>query len=162
MTNIELVFTDSYGVIGHKGKRPWDNIREERQLFSELTIPNAVLLGRIAYKNIPEVNLPLVNRTNIVLTRNNKLQVPHGVIVVHSIEEALEEAEKHERLFVAGGLSVFNEMLPKAQVLHRMKLKKRYGGEIRFEPDYTEWAVRETRGYEDFEYTRFERAQAKT
>jgi dihydrofolate reductase len=31
-----------------------------------------------------------------------------GVIAVHDVEEALAEAQKHERVFVIGGESVFS------------------------------------------------------
>ena len=55
---------------------------------------------------------PLKNRVNIVITRNPSYKVKDAV-VVHSVEEAIEESRKYDGdVFVIGGESIYRAMLP--------------------------------------------------
>ena len=55
---------------------------------------------------------PLKNRVNIVISRKPDYQVK-GAVVVHSVEEAVEESKKYEgEVFVIGGESIYRAMLP--------------------------------------------------
>ena len=62
--------------------------------FRETTKGNIVIMGRKTLESFPQ-SQPLKNRVNIVITNNKDYKVKDAV-VVHSIEEAIEEAKKYE------------------------------------------------------------------
>lgn len=72
-----------------------------------------VIMGRKNYESLPKDYQPLPDRINIVITRN-PLWVPkhpedENVIVVHSLWEALEEAEKlpGDEIAIIGGEEIY-------------------------------------------------------
>lgn len=77
--------------------------------------------------------MPLKNRTNIVLTGNRDYQVK-GAIVVHSMEELLEELKKYnsEQIYVIGGDSVYRQMLPYCDVAHITRIDHAYEADAYF------------------------------
>ena len=73
-------------------------------------------MGRKTFESIGK---PLPERPNIVITR--KYDWAHeGVIVAHSLDEALKKARglEKEEIFVIGGAQVFEELLPQANRLY--------------------------------------------
>ena len=81
--------------------------------FRELTTGNIIIIGRKTLESFPE-GKPLKNRINIVVTSDREYAVPEAV-VVHSIEEAVEAAEKISvensmSIFVAGGGQIYEQM----------------------------------------------------
>ena len=76
--------------------------------FASLTLNHPVIMGRVTYDSIPEKFRPLSDRTNIVVTRNQDYS-EEGIVVCHSMEEAMKEAESHGNLaFVAGGAQIYS------------------------------------------------------
>ena len=68
-------------------------------------------MGRKTLESFPQ-GQPLKNRVNIVISRKPDYQVK-GAVVVHSVEEAVEESKKYEgEVFVIGGESIYRAMLP--------------------------------------------------
>ena len=65
------------------------SIPADMKMFREETSGKVVVMGRKTLESFPN-GLPLKNRTNIVITKNKDYDAK-GAIVVHSIEEALEE-----------------------------------------------------------------------
>ena len=106
-------------VIGRDGGLPW-RLSTDLKRFKTLTMGKPVVMGRVCYDSIGK---PLPGRTNIVITRNPDFE-PEGVIVVHSLEDALEEAfAEAERLgvneiCVIGGGVVYREAMKLATILH--------------------------------------------
>lgn len=81
--------------------------------FRELTTGNIIIIGRKTLESFPE-GKPLKDRVNIVVTSDMEYDVP-GVIVVHSIEEAVAKAEEIAAentmsIFVAGGGQIYEQM----------------------------------------------------
>ena len=103
--------------IGAEGTQPV-TVRADRKRFREVTGGAAVIVGRKTLADFPG-GKPLKNRANIVLTRQDILI--DGAVVVHSSAEALAEAEKHDRVFVIGGESVYLALLPH---IHRIYVTK--------------------------------------
>jgi len=106
MDAVVAVYSD-WG-IGAQGTQPLV-IPADRVRFRELTTGQAVIVGRKTLSDFPG-GRPLKNRHNIVITRQN-LTI-EGATVVHTVEEALAEAEKYDHCFVIGGASVFREYFP--------------------------------------------------
>lgn len=105
-----IVAVDKNWAIGKNNKLMW-SIPADMKYFRETTKGNIVIMGRKTLESFPQ-SQPLKNRVNIVITKNKDYKVKDAV-VVHSIEEALEEAKKYEGIpYVIGGESIYRAMLP--------------------------------------------------
>lgn len=105
-----IVAVDKNWAIGKNNKLMW-SIPADMKFFRETTKGNIVIMGRKTLESFPQ-GQPLKNRVNIVITGNKNYKVK-GAVVVHSIEEAVEEAKKYEgEIFVIGGESIYRAMLP--------------------------------------------------
>ena len=77
-------------------------IPADMKYFRQMTEGNIVVMGRKTLESFPQ-GRPLANRVNIVISHNPDYQVKDA-IVVHSVEEAMQESKKHEgEVFVIGG-----------------------------------------------------------
>ena len=98
------------------------SIPADMKMFREETSGKVVVMGRKTLESFPN-GLPLKNRINIVITSNKEYEVK-GAIIVHSIEEALEEIKKYpaEDVYCIGGDSIYAQMLPYCDVAHVTRL----------------------------------------
>jgi dihydrofolate reductase len=119
------------GVIGRGDALPW-RLSADLKRFKELTTGHVLIMGR---KTFASIGRPLSNRTSIVLTRDPAYRQP-GVVVVHSLEEALERCRDEQEVFAIGGAAVFREALPRAQRLYLTRVHAEVAGDVRF-PDET-------------------------
>lgn len=98
------------GVIGVDGDLPW-HLPEDFAHFKRTTLGHVVVMGRRTFESMGR---PLPRRTNVVVTRQRDWSAD-GVVVVGSIEAALEEAARHEGdVMVIGGGEVYRQALPLA------------------------------------------------
>ena len=72
-------------------------------------------MGRKTFDSLPKGALP--NRRNIVLTRQQNLNIP-GVEIFHSLPEALEACASDAEVFIMGGEAVYTEGLAHADRLY--------------------------------------------
>lgn len=109
-------------------------IPRDQKMFREMTTGKVVVMGRKTLESLPQKQ-PLQNRTNIVLTTNTQYSVK-GAIVVHSIEELLDELKKYneEDIYIMGGESIYKQMLPYCKVAHVTKIDYVYQADTYF-PD---------------------------
>jgi dihydrofolate reductase len=107
------------GVIGKDGGLPW-RIPADLRWFRERTMGHHVVMGR---KTWVSIGRPLPGRTNIVVSRNGDLVVPHGVTRVAGLDEAIERARTagDDEVFVIGGAELYRVALPQA---HRIYLTR--------------------------------------
>ena len=70
------------------------SIPSDMKFFRQETMGKVVVMGRKTLESFPN-GLPLKNRTNVVLTSDKNYQVKDAVIV-HSIDEVLEELKKYD------------------------------------------------------------------
>ena len=96
--------------IGNKGKL-LVSIPEDMKFFRETTTGNVVVMGKNTLLSFPN-GLPLKNRINIVLTTDKSFTAKDAMIV-HSMEEAMEEIKKYNtgNVYVIGGASIYQQML---------------------------------------------------
>lgn len=105
-----IVSVDNNWAIGNKNKL-LISIPADMKNFRTLTTGNVIVMGRKTLESFPQ-GQPLKNRVNIVITRNPSYKVKDAV-VVHSVEEAIEESRKYDGdVFVIGGESIYRAMLP--------------------------------------------------
>jgi dihydrofolate reductase len=124
------------GVIGRDNSLPW-RLPEDLKRFRAFTFGKPILMGRKTFESIGQ---PLAGRTNLVLTRDRSW-FAHGVIVVHSVEEALTQAGSSDELVAIGGAEIYRLVLPFARRIYLTHVHADVPGDITFpEFDPTQWA----------------------
>lgn len=120
-----IVAVDENWAIGNK-EQLLVRIPNDHKMFQQETTGKVVILGRKTLETFPGKQ-PLKNRTNIILSRKENLQVK-GATVVHSIEELLEECKKYpdEDIYVIGGESIYRQLLPYCDTAHVTKIDRSY------------------------------------
>jgi dihydrofolate reductase len=162
---VGIVAVADNGVIGNEGDMPW-HIPADLEHFRETTMDHPVVMGRVTYEGILEtLGGPLPGRTTVVLTSRD-LETPEGVVVAHDLESALDRAERAarerhgdaDRIFVAGGATVYRQFLPAVDRLIVTDVHDEPDGDTYFpEWDRTEWnlvARDERDGFAFLEYVR--------
>lgn len=126
-----IVAVDSNWAIGNKNKL-LVSIPNDMKFFRQETTGKVIVMGRKTLESFPQ-SQPLKNRTNIILTTDKKYTVKDA-IVVHSIDELLEELKKYndEDIYVIGGDSVYKQMLPYCKVAHVTKIDHAYEADAYF------------------------------
>lgn len=98
-----------------KGNRLLWKIPDDVQRFRDLTRGHPLIMGRKTFESILSYRgAPLPDRTNIVITRDKSWEY-EGVIVAHSLDEALEAAKKapgSDEIHIGGGAEIYKEALP--------------------------------------------------
>ena len=128
-----IVAVDENWAIGCRGNL-LVRIPADHKMFRQETLGKVVVLGRKTMDTFPG-GLPLAGRTNIVLSANPDYRVKDAV-VVHSVEELLEELKKYadENIYVIGGESLYRRLLPYCDTAHVTKFDRAYEGDAWF-PD---------------------------
>ena len=124
-------------VIGANNQMPW-HLSADLKRFRQITMGKPMLMGRKTHESIGR---PLPGRKNIVLTANPDYQAA-GCVVVHSLDEALQEADAEE-LMVIGGAALYRECLPLAERLYLTLIHREFAGDTFF-PEFDPAAWRET------------------
>lgn len=125
-----IVAVDKNWAIGKNNRLMW-SIPADMKFFRETTKGNIVIMGRKTLESFPQ-GQPLKNRVNIVITRNPGYKVK-GAVVVHSVEEAVEEARKYEgEIYVIGGESIYREMLSLCDTAFVTKIDHAYDADTYF------------------------------
>lgn len=137
-----IVAVDENWAIGSKNDL-LVRIPADHKFFREETTGKVVVLGRKTLETFPQKQ-PLKNRTNIILSSNREYQVKDAM-VVHSLEELLEELKKYpsEDIYIIGGESIYRQMLPYCDTAHVTKIDHTYEADAYF-PDLDqmkEWTV---------------------
>ena len=130
------------GVIGKDNELPW-RLSADLKRFKKLTVGHVIIMGRNTFESIGR---PLPKRVSIVITRNAEYEAP-GAVVVHSVEEAIEQARRTEQAtagepeaFVIGGEAIFQEALPLCSRLYLTRVHTEAPGNVRFpELDWPKW-----------------------
>lgn len=179
-----VIAMDEDGLIGIENKLPW-HITEELEFFRLLTNRQAVIMGRKTYESIGK---PLKNRTNMVITNKTSGALRLKVIEelpyvsaetekeVHSANEdirkgvtriTLEDAKKYikafndegKRVCVIGGKSIYEELIPTANILHISTIKGSFktgtDKDVFLDIDLSDKKLIVERDYGDFIYRKY-------
>ena len=151
-----IVAADKNWGIG-KNNKLLVSIPADMKLFRQETTGKVVVMGRKTLESFPN-GLPLKNRTNIVLTRNENYD-GKGALVLHTIEDVLEEIGKYpsDQVYCIGGDSIYRQFLPYCNVAHVTKINFAYEADSFFPnlDEMPEWEVTarsEEQTYFDLEY----------
>lgn len=123
------------GVIGRGNTLPW-RLPDDLRRFKEFTLGKTLLMGRKTFESIGH---PLPGRNNLVLTRDVSWHA-EGVVVVHSVEEALARTTGGE-LVAIGGAEIYRLVLPFARRIYLTHVHADVPGDTYFpEFDPLQWA----------------------
>ncbi len=144
--------------IGKDGKL-LAHIPADMQYFRQNTAGKVVIMGRKTLESFPKKK-PLPGRAeNIVITKDAAYQV-EGATVVHSIEEALQEAKKWhtDDVYVIGGGAIYEAMLPYVDECLITKIEYTYDADAFFpnldqNPEWTLAKESEEETYFDLIYS---------
>jgi len=100
--------------LGLDNKLLW-HLPVDMKFFRQTTMGKPILVGRKTYESFG--GKPLPGRKNIVIT-NDKSYQSEGAVIVHSIDEAIQEAGNVEEIMIIGGASFYEQTLPKADRLY--------------------------------------------
>lgn len=124
--SIIVAATASTFGIGKLGELPW-KLAGDMAFFKKQTIStdvkkkNVVIMGRKTWESLPVKFRPLINRINVVLSRNlavrEELNLPESVIVATSLNAALLTLDSDEmkniidQIYIIGGESIYREAM---------------------------------------------------
>lgn len=125
-----IVAVDKNWAIGKNNRMMW-SIPADMKFFRETTTNQIVIMGRKTLESFPQ-GQPLKKRVNIVITKNKNYKVKDAVLV-HSVEEALQECKKYEgEVYVIGGESIYRAMLPYCDRAYVTKIDHAYDADTYF------------------------------
>lgn len=105
---------DENQAIGKDNQLLW-HLPDDLKRFKALTQNHPVIMGRNTFESLGR---PLPNRINIVISNNMNYTVPEGVVLVHSLQEALDLAKKENpNPYIIGGGILYNQALEFADTL---------------------------------------------
>ena len=151
-----IVAVDKNWAIGYQNKL-LVSIPNDQKMFRNETIEKVVVLGRKTMETFPG-GQPLKKRTNIILSKDPSYEVKDAM-VVHSIEELLEELKQYpsEDVYIIGGDSVYQQMLPYCDVAHVTYIEQAYAADSYFpnldkDPEWALVAESDEQTYFDITY----------
>jgi dihydrofolate reductase len=115
------------GVIGINNTLPW-HLPADLKHFRLLTMGHHIVMGRKTYESIGK---PLPGRTSVVVTRNPGYSVP-GVIVVNSLETAIESCSGDDEIFVIGGAELYRQAIDFADRIYLTEIDADISGDAHF------------------------------
>lgn len=141
-------------------------IPNDLKFFREHTENQVVVCGRHTLESFPG-QVPLPNRTTIVLSRNPKYTVRHA-LMARSVEDLFRVIEDNgfdpDQVYVIGGQKVYKDLLPYCDKAYVTKVDFSYEADAYFpnldqDPDWDCVEVSEEQTYYDliYHFTTYER-----
>jgi dihydrofolate reductase len=122
------------GVIGRGDELPW-HISGDLKRFRAITWGKPILMGRRTFQSIGR---PLPGRTSIVITRDAAFDAPEGVLVVPSLEAALDTGAREaarlgvDEMAAIGGAQIYALAFPHARRLRLTRVHAEPAGDVFF------------------------------
>ena len=138
MATISLIAAMAHDrVIGKDGQLPW-YVPADLKHFKKTTLGKPVVMGRITFDSIKK---PLPGRQNIIISRQESLEIP-GAKVVRSLEEALSLAADADEIMICGGGMIYEMAMPLARRMYLTFIDLAVDGGNAFFPEWAsdEWA----------------------
>ncbi|MCR4596183.1 MAG: dihydrofolate reductase [Lachnospiraceae bacterium] len=137
-----IVAVDENWAIGNKGSL-LVRIPADHKNFRNETTGKVVVLGRKTLETFPQKQ-PLVNRTNIILSRDTYYKAGDAIIV-HSLEGLIRKLKEFDDqdIYIIGGASVYELMLPYVDTVHVTKIDHKYEADAYFPnlDESPEWEI---------------------
>lgn len=139
-----IVAVAENNAIGFNNNLIW-HLPNDMNYFKEITLNHHVITGRKNYMSIPQKYRPLVNRTNIVLTRDSNFKA-ENCNIKNSLECALDFAKQNgeDEVFIIGGGQIYKEALEKNLIdkIYITHVHEKFEGDTFFPPiDLNNWEL---------------------
>jgi dihydrofolate reductase len=123
--------------IGRDNHLPW-NLPDEWANFRRISEGKAFLMGRKSYESPDGL---YSDYRNVVLSRHPNLPLPHQPAeLASSLDEALAALAHEDQVLILGGVSIFEELLPRTDRLYLSIIHAHIEGDVFFpEVDFSEW-----------------------
>lgn len=146
-----IVAVAENNVIGKDNDLIWKLPRDMKH-FKETTTGHYIIMGR---KTFESNGRPLPSRTNVIITRD-KNYTAEGCVVVHSLEDAINEAQNDPEAFIIGGGVIYEMALPIVDRIYLTKIHHSFEGDTYFpEIDMDEWNITDQRDFEPDEKNKY-------
>ncbi|WKJ90518.1 dihydrofolate reductase [Methylomonas montana] len=130
-----IVAMASNRAIGLNGQMPW-HLSADLKRFKQITMGSPILMGR---KTFEAIGRPLPGRDNIVISRDPNYQ-QLGCRAFGDIDSVLQACADCPELFVIGGATIYEAMLPYADYLYLTEINKNFAGDTFFpEIEPSQW-----------------------
>jgi dihydrofolate reductase len=123
-----IVAVSENNVIGKDNELVW-RLKNDLKRFKELTSGHCIIMGRKTFESFPD---PLPNRTHIVITRQPNYKVPEGVIVVNSLEDAIEASKQDLNPYIIGGGEIYKQALNFVDLIELTRVHQTFEGDVFF------------------------------
>lgn len=132
-----IVAMDENRAIGKDQKLLW-RLANDMKFFKATTTDHTVIMGRKTFESLPNGALP--NRKNIVLTSKPDVQYTN-CLVCRSLQEALTLTKAEKEVFIIGGGSLYEQILPIADRLYLTIVHHVFDNADTFFPeiDFEDW-----------------------
>lgn len=134
-----IVAFDRQQVIGGDNRLPW-HYKEDLKYFKETTMGHDLLMGRQTFESILSYQKkPLPNRHHYVLTQTKTYDF-EMVTVLTDWKSFIKKYPKQKELFIIGGQSVYEQLLPYADRLYITHINREFEGDTHFPIiDWKQW-----------------------
>lgn len=132
-----IVVVAENGAIGKNGDLLC-HLPADLKHFKTITMGYPIIMGRKTFESLPKGALP--GRMNVVVTRQSGFEA-EGVIVCHSVQEALDATADAERRFIIGGAQLYSSTIDAVDTLYLTQLHASFPDADTFFPkmDMAEW-----------------------
>ena len=142
-----VVAASEKNVIGKDNKLLW-HLPNDLAFFKNITWAMPVIMGRKTYESMGK---PLKGRTNIVITSKEDFTPGSGVVVAHSLDDAIRESAKTDakESYVIGGGEIYKLALPNAHRIYMTRVHTELEGDTFFPPiDEKKWQMVSSTSFE--------------
>lgn len=130
-----IVAIGENNVIGKNNDLIWHLPRDMKH-FKDTTTGHYIIMGR---KTFESNGRSLPNRTNVVISRDENYKA-EGCVVVHSLQDAIQEAENDPEVFIIGGGKIYAQAMQIADRIYLTKIHHSFEGDTFFpEVNMDEW-----------------------
>lgn len=116
-------------VIGHEGGMPW-HLPADLAHFKSITWGHPILMGRRTQQSIGRA---LPGRQNLVISRQTDFRAP-GCMLYRDLNEVWAQWSLGPELFVIGGATLYETLLPEAERLFITEIHADLQGDTHFPP----------------------------
>lgn len=132
-----IVAAGENNAIGKDNDLIW-HLSDDLKRFKKLTNSHHIIMGRKTFESFPK---PLPNRTHIVITRQKDYNAPQDVIIVNSLEDAIDAARKDSQPFIIGGGEIYKQAMSLVDKLEITRVHSNFEDADTFFPeiDNSKW-----------------------
>lgn len=133
-----VVAASENNAIGKDNRLLW-HLPNDLKFFKRHTTGKVIVMGRKTFESVG--SRPLPNRVNVVITRNRDFQVPEGVVICYSLQEALDRFDGEPEICIVGGEQIYRDALAYADTVYLTRVHTQVEGDAFFPELGDEWKL---------------------